>query len=68
MSNLNRPNDIKSALKTIENFYLEFLNNYLTHERMAEDFELWHNNETQEEDLQLIKKILDLGRYQNDKK
>lgn len=60
--------DIKSALNTIENFYLEYFNNYLTQERMAENFGLWQNKETQEEDLQLIEKILDLGRYQNNKK
>ena len=68
MSNLNLKKDIKSALNTIEDFYLEYFNHYLTRKRMAEHFELWENEETQKEDLQLIEKILDLGRYKYYKK
>lgn len=55
--------DLKQALKTLESFYLDYTNNYLTQEKLAEHYEIWDCNETQKEDVILTGKLLHIGNY-----
>lgn len=55
--------DIKQALRTLESFYLDYTNNYLTQEKIAEHYEIWDSNESQKEDIILTGKLLHLGKY-----
>jgi len=63
MTNKISTQDIKQALKTLESFYLDYTNNYLTQAKIAEHYEIWDCNEIQKEDVILTGKLLHIGKY-----